>query len=267
LLLLKLLLVPAFLAIISLAGRRWGAGIAGWLAGFPVVAGPILFFLTLERGANFGASASVASLSAVFASVAFNVVYSHVCLRYRWLPSLATALCAWCAAALLLTWLPSSAFVSLLVACATLLFAPRLFPRPEAGDTTGTSTPMYELFLRMFAAGALTVLVTGLAVFLGQTWSGLLAVFPVLGSVLAVFSQRIHGPAYVAQLLRAMVTGLYSFAAFCFALAVSLPHLGNTVSFAVSAVAAIVMQYATRTYLTRRSSGPTKAAPLSAAEL
>jgi hypothetical protein len=40
---LKLLLVPMFLALVSMAGKRWGPAIAGWLAGFPIVAGPILW--------------------------------------------------------------------------------------------------------------------------------------------------------------------------------------------------------------------------------
>ena len=47
---LKLLLVPCFLLLVSLAGRRWGAHVVGWLAGLPVVAGPILYFLALEQG-------------------------------------------------------------------------------------------------------------------------------------------------------------------------------------------------------------------------
>ena len=50
LLALKLLLVPALLAAISMAGKRWGPGVAGWLAGFPSLTGPILFFLAIERG-------------------------------------------------------------------------------------------------------------------------------------------------------------------------------------------------------------------------
>ena len=40
--LLKLLLVPLLLAAVTLAGRRWGQSVAGWLGSFPIVAGPIL---------------------------------------------------------------------------------------------------------------------------------------------------------------------------------------------------------------------------------
>jgi chromate transport protein ChrA len=49
-LILKLLLIPGFLLLISLAGKRWGPSVAGWLSGLPVVVGPILFFLAIEQG-------------------------------------------------------------------------------------------------------------------------------------------------------------------------------------------------------------------------
>lgn len=47
---LKLALVPAFLAALTMAGRMWGPSVAGWLAGLPVVAGPIVLLLALARG-------------------------------------------------------------------------------------------------------------------------------------------------------------------------------------------------------------------------
>ncbi|MEK1843646.1 MAG: hypothetical protein AAAB17_19390, partial [Pseudomonas sp.] len=65
-----------------------------------------------------------------------------------------------------------------------------------------------------------------LASTVGERWSGLLAVFPVLGSVMAVFSQQTRGPAFTAALLRATATGMYSFAAFCLVLALALPQFG-----------------------------------------
>ena len=40
-LLLKLLLVPTLIALITLAGRRWGPAVAGWLARFPVLGGAV----------------------------------------------------------------------------------------------------------------------------------------------------------------------------------------------------------------------------------
>jgi len=62
---LKMALVPALIGAVTLAGRRWGATVAGWLSAFPIVSGPILYFIALDQGAAFVARAAVGTLSAV----------------------------------------------------------------------------------------------------------------------------------------------------------------------------------------------------------
>jgi uncharacterized membrane protein (GlpM family) len=242
---LKLLLVPSFLLLVSLAGKRWGASVAGWLAGLPVVAGPILFFLAVEHGTGFASHAAAVSLSAVLASVAFSVAYSHAAQRLRWPLALPIGLGAWAVAALALSALPLSAALSLTLAVLTLLVAPRCFPAAQA-ITSARQIGRAELACRMLAGATLTLAVTWVAGFAGPGWSGLLAVFPVLGIVLAVFSHRSQGAAFAAALLRAMSTGLYAFVAFCFVLAITLPGLGIATAFALATGASLLVQAATR---------------------
>ncbi|MBC7995367.1 MAG: hypothetical protein H7Z15_19215, partial [Rhizobacter sp.] len=169
---LKLLLVPAFLLLVSLAGKRWGASVAGWLAGLPVVAGPILFFLALERGAVFAAGAAAMSLSAVLASVAFSVAYSHAAHRLPWPVALIVGLLAWSVGAFGLSMLPTSAPLALAISLLTLLIAPRLFP---AARVQASARPIgtIELACRMGAGAALTLGVTWVAASVGPAWSGL----------------------------------------------------------------------------------------------
>ncbi len=45
---LKIVLVPCLVALASLLSRRYGPAVGGWLVGFPLVAGPILFFLGMK---------------------------------------------------------------------------------------------------------------------------------------------------------------------------------------------------------------------------
>jgi uncharacterized membrane protein (GlpM family) len=249
-LILKLLLVPIFLALISLAGKRWGAGVAGWLAGFPVVAGPILLFLAVERGAAFATQAAINSLSAVFASIAFSLVYARCSQRWNWMISLCVAMSAWFLAAFTLSFTVDALWTAALIALITLVAGPRLFPPATAGAIT-SSLPKGELALRMIAGAILTVLVTLLASNIGPKWSGLLAVFPVLGSVLSVFSHATHGAQYVAVLLRAMAMGMWSFAVFCGALAISLHHLAITVAFVAALGLAALTHLLVRWWITR----------------
>ena len=242
---LKLILVPSFLALISLAGRRWGPGMAGWLAGMPVVAGPILFFLALERGTEFGAQAAAAACSGAVGSLTFNITYARTCLRHGWPIALLAGFGAWLVAATALAQLPSSPWAALTVALAGLLIAPRLFPDP--GELAPLRPlPKSDLPARMIAGAALTLLVTGIASNIGPTWSGLLGVYPLMGTVLAVFSHVSNGASFAVRLLRAMARGLYSFAAFCFCIAISLPSQGILLSFSLSVALALCVQFVAR---------------------
>ena len=245
---LKLLLVPTFLLLVSLASKRWGPSVAGWLGGLPVVTGPILFFIGIERGEAFASSAASASLSAVFAAVVFSVAYSHAAQFMSWIRALLLALPAWGIAAFFLSLLPSSVALSLVVACFTLLVAPWFFPITKVLPGRYAISTI-ELFCRMLSGTVLTVGVTVAADRLGSHWSGLLAVFPSVSIVLAVFSHRTHGPLFVAALLRSMAIGLYSFAAFCFALSCALFHVGIVTASGIAVGLAITVQSVTKNLL------------------
>lgn len=248
---LKLFLVPAFLLLISLAGRRWGPAVAGWLAGLPVLTGPILFLLALEHGPGFAAAAATVSLAAVFGAVAFILTYARVCARRSPALSLLCSLASWSCAALLLTRLALTNSVSLGIALFALVIAPKLFPRITAPILTVT-LPKWELPLRMLAGAAVTLGVTSLAAAIGPSWSGMLAVFPVITIVLSVFSHRASGPAFAATLLRAMIWGLYSLMSFCLALAVLLPQRSVSVSFVAATAVALAVQWGLKSHLHRR---------------
>jgi hypothetical protein len=247
---LKLLLVPTFLALITFAGRRWGPAVAGWLAGLPVLTGPILFLLALENGAGFAAAAATVSLSAVFGAIAYILTYARMCAHASPALSLLSSFAVWCCAALLLGLLALTPVISLGIALATLLLAPKLFPRISAPMTI-TKLSRWELPLRMLAGAALTLAVTSLATAIGPAWSGVLAVFPVLAIVLSVFSHRASGPAFAATLLRAMIWGLYSFASFCLTLSLLLPQQGVAVSFLAAIAVAVAVQMALKSRLHR----------------
>ena len=251
---LKLTLVPAFLLLRSLAGKRWGPEVAGWLAGLPVVAGPILFFVAVEQGQAFTATAAASSLAAVFTLQVFSIVYAHAAWRAPWPVALSVALASWFVAAIVLVKLPSSLTTSFCIAAATLMLAPHLFPAPSAEMMTRTVAAS-ELAIRMCTGALLTLFVTVAATWVGSQWSGVLAAFPLLASVLAVFSHRSQGTAFAAALLRGTATGLYSFAAFFLVLSGMLRHRSTPAAFVVAAIVALAVQALTKRHLAPRSNG------------
>jgi hypothetical protein len=76
----------------------------------------------------------------------------------------------------------------------------------------------------------------------GPNLSGLLAPFPIVTSVLAVFTHAHGGRAQARILLRNFLVGFYGFATFCFLLAIALPEVGVAAAFAAALVAALAVQ-------------------------
>jgi hypothetical protein len=251
-LLLKLFLVPLLIALVTLAGRRWGPGVAGWLSAFPVVAGPILFFIAVEQGASFAANAAVGTLSAVLAMLAFGISYAWAARRYNWPASLALAYAGYAAAVFLLSLQEATLMIAGPVVLVALLLAPRFYPEARSA-AANTSKPANDMLLRMVAGATLVLLVTHFAANLGPGLSGVFAMFPVMGTVLVLFTHRSAGGAAATQLLRGMVFGFYAFSTFCVVLALALPATGIGMAFLCSVLAAGVVQALTRVWLTRHA--------------
>jgi hypothetical protein len=80
LVLFKLVISPLLLAVASLATRRWGAAVGGFLVGLPLTSGPVSVFLALEGGPTFAVQATAGSLAATAGQAGF-------CLAYAGLPT------------------------------------------------------------------------------------------------------------------------------------------------------------------------------------
>jgi len=128
----------------------------------------------------------------------------------------------------------------LLIAISSLVLTPFLLPRIK--PSSPPNIKLNDLPWRMLVGALLTFLVTTLATTLGEVWSGIFAVFPVIGLVLAVFTHNTLGATHVTQVYRGMVKGLYSFGAFFLTMALLLPKNSIWVACLSSIVVAIVTQ-------------------------
>lgn len=238
---LKLTLVPACLALLSLAARAWGPRVAGWLAGLPIVAGPILLFISIERGVAFGALAAGAALGAACGTVWFCLAYAWTATRHAWPLAALAGISAWAGTIVLCSLFEGSVLPGTLATLVSLIIAGPLFPRRSV--PAGAHLPRHEIFFRMVAGAIVVLLVTGVADAIGPVWSGLVSAFPTLGTVLAVFSQRASGGAYAGALLRAMCLGMASLAAFFASLALLLPRLDVAAGFVASLAICLSVQW------------------------
>jgi hypothetical protein len=253
---LKLLLVPGLVAVVTLAVRRWGPVVGGWLAGLPIVAGPVLVFYALEQGNVFAARAAHATLAGLIATVAFAVAYVGASRRLPWYFCMLLGWGVFTAAIVALYFTRPGLVASLVVLVAATVLGRRAFSRvrsAEAGLRTempGLRTDTYarrvpprapaspkprsgeggdppaDLLIRLVATATLVLVLTGLASRLGPAWSGLLNAFPVLTTIVAVFSHAQRGAAAARALFNGYLQAIVGFGLFCVVMARGLEPLG-----------------------------------------
>jgi len=240
---LKLVLTPVLVGAASLAGRRWGPAVGGWVIGIPFTSAPVAFFLALDPGPRFAQEAALGIMAGAISQAGFCLGYAWAAQRVGWASSLLAASTAFAAATLFLAKivLPALAsFVVVIVAIVVTLFLMPGRPNPTAGRI---DYPGWDLPARMVVATAFVVVLTSAAPVLGPRLAGLLAPFPLYGSVLAAFAHRIEGREPAVGVVRGLLLGLFAFASFFLALALLLPA-GIGVAFAVAVVAASSVQAA-----------------------
>lgn len=247
LLLLKLLLVPALIAAVTLASRRWGLRVGGVLTGLPMVAGPTLCFYAIEQGNSFAANAARSAMLGIVATAAFCVVYARTAKHVPWPPSVLAGWTAFALAAAALYGVPGLGGIGEFACASTALIAGRwLLPEPVVVPAAAVA-PRWDLPLRMLASAAAVILLTGLAEMLGSRLSGVLSAFPVVTVILAVFTHTQRGAASVTVFLRGVLRGLHGFALFCIVFSAALGPFGWNLLSAVSL--ALAAQIALQAFL------------------
>jgi hypothetical protein len=158
------------------------------------------------------------------------VIYAWTAVARAWW---VCVLVGWTAFAVLTVALQAVAWTAasgLALALAAFAIAP--FTLPEFPDAPiPAPAPAWDLPLRMVAAVALVLGVTGLAAWLGPRLSGAITPFPVATTILLAFTHAQQGAPAAVGFLRAFLPAMGSFALFCFVLAVGVVGLGRDLAF------------------------------------
>jgi hypothetical protein len=238
---LKLSLTPLLILAASLAGRRWGETIGGWLVGLPLTSGPVAFFLTLDQGPGFAQQAAAGSLAGTAAQACFGLGYFLTAERAGWPIAFCAGTGAYAIAATSLQALALPHLALFLIALAALTLALRAMP-PQPIRRVVAVLPIWDLPARMAVATTLVVAVTASASTLGPRLSGLLATFPIFATVLTVFAHQVQGATAARQVLRGLLMGLYGFAAFFAVLSLLLSRASVPIAFLAAGLAAMLIQ-------------------------
>ena len=241
--LLRLALVPAAVWAASLAARRWGHAVSGYLGGLPLIGGPITLFLAIDLGPAFATKSALFTLAAVAGQSAHLLALTHVGQKRGWAAALAGGWAGFLAAALLVSLLPLGLALAAALAAGGLAAAWRWLPRVH-GAMAPPAIPPMELRLRLVAAFALAAGILWSAPIFGPAVSGILLSLPITGSIMPPFTLALYGPGALTRLTRGFVVGLAGFSAFFFVVAAALPAWGLAATFLAAVAAALAALFA-----------------------
>lgn len=241
-LILKLVLSPIIIGSASLAGRRWGHTVSGWLIGLPMTSGPILFFLALTHPVSFVMTSASGTLSGGFPLVAFCLVYAWMSMRFRWLASTAASLLAYFTLVIVMQGVSVSIVPLYVMDILAFLVGIRLMPKSDVVQVGDSKPGRWDIPARIVIGTSFILLLTGAASFLGARLTGLLATIPLYTIILTVFAHRSQGFAGAVNVLRGLLFGLFAFASFFLALGFFLIHVNVYWAFALAAVTALFVQ-------------------------
>jgi hypothetical protein len=246
---LKLFLTPLMIAAVTLAGRRWGPGVSGWVMGLPLTSGPVSLILAWQYGPVFAAHAATGTLGGQTSVCIFCFSYALAARRLAWLPSGLLAVSAFLVSTFVWNHFALSLLPTFIILLLIIFVLFRLFPDDVAAGPAqhgpAPRAPRWDIPARMLIAATFVVLLTTFAATLGPQLSGLLSPFPVFGLVLATFTYRQQGPQAAARLLRGVVLGSLAFGSFFLVAGALLPGAGAAAAASGSAAppAAIVPIY------------------------
>lgn len=251
---LKLILAPVVIGSASLAGRKWGPAVSGWIVGLPLTSGPVLFFLALSNGRAFAANAALGVISGGISLVAYALSYVWLSNKFQWQMTIAGSLFVYlCCTAILqnftLPLIPIFVVVFILI-----LLALRLMPN-EVVEVSNAQPGPWDIPSRILIGTSFILLLTWIAPYIGSHLTGLLTTIPLYVSILTVFAHRHQGTAAAAHVLRGLLYGLFAFAGFFLTLNLLLERSGVGVAFLAAIGVALTIQ-GTTLWLLHRPSQP-----------
>ena len=233
----KLAVVPLALLLLGIVERRHGPRIAGWLAGFPVIAGPLLLFVSLDHGKAFGSAAALAAFFGLLPWLSFSTVYAYCARFWGWGWSAVAGFSAWAIVATVIVALQGRSTLLQILPFAAILGAIWIYPNGKASDEP-REHGWWPLAVRVLAGAVLTFVIARFSDSIGSRWSGTFMTFPVMGSIVAIANHIEFGKRAVQDAAAGMALGLVSVAIFCFVLAQALERTGIGAAFGLAILAA-----------------------------
>ncbi len=242
--LLKITVTILIVTTLSIVAERVSPRAAGILAGYPAGSAISLFFIGLERGADFGGQSALYNVAGMTALLIFLYTYYRVSARanrFAVAAGSASALVAFFAAVALLSALHLPPWAGLLLTCAAILAAGRLFQWiPNAQITKRVSLGPRVLLFRASLSAGIILLITGAAHWVGPDLAGLFSAFPATVFPLVLIIHTTYHAEQAHTVIKNVPTGLWSLILYSLTISVVYPRIGifwgTLVAFAIATV-------------------------------
>jgi hypothetical protein len=239
---LKLILAPIIIGSASLAGRKWGPAVSGWIVGMPLTSGPVIFFVALSHESAFAANAALGVLSGGLSLVAYALTYSWLARWFRWPVAIGGSLLVFAVSTALLQNYTFPLLPIFAMVCAVLLIGLRLMPKDVVEKESESKPGSWDIPIRIFIGTSFILLLTGIAPFIGPRLTGLLTTIPLYITILTIFAHRHQGPAAAAHVLRGLLYGMFAFTGFFITLSLLIERVSLAAAFGAAILAALTIQ-------------------------
>ncbi|HEX9330880.1 MAG TPA: hypothetical protein VF896_03255 [Anaerolineales bacterium] len=252
-LVLKLILAPIIIGSASLAGRRWGSAVSGWLIGLPLTSGPVIFFLSLNHDTAFLISSVLGTLSGGFSLVAFCLVYAWLALHFAWPVATIGSMLTFAAMTILMQSIVIPLWPLFLLVVLVIFLGMWLMPKQTEILLSESKPGRLDIPIRILIGTSFIVLLTEIAPFIGPRLTGLLATIPLYTVILTIFAHRLQGSAGAINVLRGLLFGMLGFASFFLALGILIERAGVGTAFLVAILITLLIQGITLQILPERA--------------
>ncbi len=240
LLVLKLFLAPMLIGLVSIASRRWGPAVGGWLVSLPLTSAPVILFLAIDQGTAFASSAAQDTMMGIMSVVSFGEVYCWFSFRFGRSISMLAGWGAFFTLTFILKGISLPLLLSFVGVIAYLAVVLTIMPKNQGKGITITPPP-WDTPLRMFVATAFVLGLTGAAAILGPQLSGLLTPFPMFATILVVFTHHFQGASSARRLLHGLVAGSFTVVVFFLIISLLVNRWGIAIAFGLALLAAMVI--------------------------
>ena len=216
----KLTVTPLLVWLAAFVMRRYGGLLAGMLVGFPVMTGPVAFFMAVEQGADFAEESALGILLTVPAVSMFAIGYFLAAGRAGWREAWAAGIAAYFAVSIATVQLRFDIIPAAALAFGVIALGLYLIGRPPV-KPPARAAPWWDVWCRMLITLLLVLAVTAAANAMGPRWSSIPASYPAITSVVIPFTHARDGRDAAMAMTRGMLLSHISFA-ILFVLAASL---------------------------------------------